>query len=182
VVWAGTNAEAVLESSDRLVATPRDPRRLDDLVNKFGERVRVVSLDVADDSAAQVAVQVALDAFVRLDVVVYNAGFGDIAPFGQLSAERFRAVIDTQQLLRSKEGYIRATPGYTRLHQILNARSFQSGFAQVSLPDGPSFLTIPPNTTDVQTPEFAEQSVKLVAADPLGSRPTHCCASFYPAF
>ena len=88
-------AEAVLESGDRLVATARDPRRLDDLVNKFGERVRAVSLDVADESAAQAAVQVALDAFGRLDVVVNNAGFGDIAPFEQLSAERFKAVIAT---------------------------------------------------------------------------------------
>ena len=88
-------AEAVLESGDRLVATARDPRRLDDLVNKFGERVRAVSLDVADENAAQAAVQVALDAFGRLDVVVNNAGFGDIAPFEQLSAERFKAVIDT---------------------------------------------------------------------------------------
>src|ERR1700675_3488080 len=88
-------AEAVLESGDRLVATARDPRRLDDLVNIFGERVRAVSLDVADESAAQAAVQVGLDAFGRLDVVVNNAGFGDIAPFEQLSAERFKAVIDT---------------------------------------------------------------------------------------
>src|SRR5271168_162290 len=88
-------AEAVLESGDRLVATARDPRRLDDLVNRFGERVRAVALDVADESASQAAVQVALDAFGRLDVVVNNAGFGDIAPFEQLSAERFKAVIDT---------------------------------------------------------------------------------------
>src|SRR5258708_4750934 len=88
-------AEAVLESGDRLVATARDPGRLDDLVNRFGERVRGVSLDVADESAAQAAVQAALDAFGRLDVVVNNAGFGDIAPFEQLSAERFKAVIDT---------------------------------------------------------------------------------------
>lgn len=88
-------AEAVLESGDRLVATARDPKRLDDLVNKFGERVRAVSLDVADESAAQAAVQVALDAFGCLDVVVNNAGFGDIAPFEQLSSERFKAVIDT---------------------------------------------------------------------------------------
>ena len=87
-------ADAVLESGDRLVATARDPRRLDDLVSKFGERVRAFSLDVADESAAQAAVQVALDAFGRLDVVVNNAGFGDIAPFEQLSAERFKAVMD----------------------------------------------------------------------------------------
>src|ERR1700729_4254041 len=88
-------AEAVLESGDQLVATARDPKRLDDLVKKFGERVRAVALDVADESASQAAVQVALDAFGRLDVVVNNAGFGDIAPFEQLSTERFKAVMDT---------------------------------------------------------------------------------------
>ncbi len=83
-------AEAVLESGDRLVATARDPRRLDDLVEKFGAQVRSVPLDVADESAAQAAVQVALDAFGRLDVVVNNAGFGDIAPFEQLSGRGSR--------------------------------------------------------------------------------------------
>src|SRR6266403_518048 len=31
----------------------------------------------------------------RLDVVVNNAGYADIAPFEQLSAERFKAVVDT---------------------------------------------------------------------------------------
>jgi NADP-dependent 3-hydroxy acid dehydrogenase YdfG len=67
-------AEAVLESGGRQVATARDPRRLDDLVNKFGERVCAVSLDVEDESAAQAALQVALDAFGRLDVVVNTPG------------------------------------------------------------------------------------------------------------
>jgi hypothetical protein len=49
----------VLESGDRLVATARDPRRLDDLVNRFGERVRAAPLDVADESAAQVVLRLA---------------------------------------------------------------------------------------------------------------------------
>jgi NADP-dependent 3-hydroxy acid dehydrogenase YdfG len=31
-------AEAVLESGDRLVATARDPHRLEDLVKKFGDQ------------------------------------------------------------------------------------------------------------------------------------------------
>jgi NAD(P)-dependent dehydrogenase (short-subunit alcohol dehydrogenase family) len=40
-------------------------------------------------------VQGAVGAFGRLDVVVNNAGYGDVAPFEQLSSERFKAVVDT---------------------------------------------------------------------------------------
>jgi NAD(P)-dependent dehydrogenase (short-subunit alcohol dehydrogenase family) len=88
-------AEAVLASGDRLVATARDPRRLEDLVAKYGDQVRTAPLDVADEAAAYAAVRTAVDAFGRLDVVVNNAGYGDIAPFEQLSPERFKALIDT---------------------------------------------------------------------------------------
>ena len=88
-------AEAVLASGDRLVATARDPRRLAELVEKYGDQVRTAPLDVADEEAAYAAVQVAVDAFGRLDVVVNNAGYGDIALFEQVSSERFKAVVDT---------------------------------------------------------------------------------------
>src|SRR5205809_6238620 len=88
-------AEAVLAAGHRLVATARDPRRLEDFVNKYGDQIRMAPLDVTDEKAAQASVQMAVDAFGRLDVVVNNAGYGDIAPFEQLSSERFKAVIDT---------------------------------------------------------------------------------------
>jgi NAD(P)-dependent dehydrogenase (short-subunit alcohol dehydrogenase family) len=88
-------AEAVLASGARLVATAREPRRLDDLVKKYGDRVRTASLDVADEEGAKSAVSAAVEAFGRLDVVVNNAGYGDVAPFEQLSSERFKAVMDT---------------------------------------------------------------------------------------
>ena len=88
-------AEAVLASGDRLVATARDPRRLEDLVEKYGDQVRSAPLDVADEDAAHAAVRVAAGAFGRLDVVVNNAGYGDIAPFEQVSSERFKALVDT---------------------------------------------------------------------------------------
>jgi len=46
-------------------------------------------------SLARTALQTAVAAFGSLDVVVNRAGYGDIAPFEKLSAERFKAVMDT---------------------------------------------------------------------------------------
>jgi NADP-dependent 3-hydroxy acid dehydrogenase YdfG len=70
----GNIAAAVLASGDRLVATARDPRRLEDLVKKYGDQVRTAPLDVADEDAAYAAVQAAVDVFGRLDVLVNNGG------------------------------------------------------------------------------------------------------------
>lgn len=88
-------AEAVLEAGHQLVGTARNPAQLDDLVQKYGDRVRAVALDVTDPAAARDAVQVALDAFGRLDVVVNNAGYANLASVEDITAEDFRAQVDT---------------------------------------------------------------------------------------
>jgi NAD(P)-dependent dehydrogenase (short-subunit alcohol dehydrogenase family) len=88
-------AEAVLASGDRLMATARDPQRLTDLTDRYGKHVSTAPLDVADETAARTAVARAVDVFGRLDVLVNNAGYGDTAPFEQVSSERFRALIET---------------------------------------------------------------------------------------
>src|SRR5467141_454458 len=88
-------SEAVLASGDSLVATAREPKRLADLLEKYGDRVRTIALDVTDEKGCEIAVEKAVEAFGSLDVVVNNAGYGDIAPFEQMASERFKAVIDT---------------------------------------------------------------------------------------
>ncbi|AIO38995.1 SDR family NAD(P)-dependent oxidoreductase [Burkholderia sp. AU19243] len=88
-------AEAVLAAGDRLVAGARDPERLADLVERYGERVLPVALDVTDEAAAAHAVTAARDAFGRIDVLVNNAGYGHTAPFEQMGGDDFRAQIET---------------------------------------------------------------------------------------
>ena len=87
--------EAALAAGHRVVATARDPGRLADLVQRFGDQVRTARVDVTDESAARDAVQTAVSAFGRLDVVVNNAGFGQIAPFEQVRDADFRALVET---------------------------------------------------------------------------------------
>jgi NAD(P)-dependent dehydrogenase (short-subunit alcohol dehydrogenase family) len=91
-------AEAVLAAGHQLVATARKPEQLSDLVTKYGDQVRAVPLDVTDYAAAQAAVQAAVDAFGRLDVVVNNAGYANFASVEDITIEDFREQIDTNLL------------------------------------------------------------------------------------
>jgi NAD(P)-dependent dehydrogenase (short-subunit alcohol dehydrogenase family) len=88
-------ADAALAAGDNVVAGARRTEELEPLVKQYGERIKPVRLEVRDEAAAKAAVQWAVDSFGRLDVLVNNAGYGQFAPFEQMSAEDFKSVVDT---------------------------------------------------------------------------------------
>ena len=83
-VWV----EAALERGDRVVATARDVRALDDLVARYGAAILPLPLDVTDKDAAIDSMARAHDFLGSLDVVVNNAGYGLFGMVEEVSEEQ----------------------------------------------------------------------------------------------
>jgi NAD(P)-dependent dehydrogenase (short-subunit alcohol dehydrogenase family) len=80
--------EAVLKYGDRVVATARQPEQLRDLVDLYpAASVKTVRLDVTNPQEVRNAVNLALDAFGQIDVLVNNAGYGSIGALEEVSEE-----------------------------------------------------------------------------------------------
>jgi NAD(P)-dependent dehydrogenase (short-subunit alcohol dehydrogenase family) len=88
-------AIAALERGDKVAATARDTATLDDLVERFGDALLPIQLDVTDHDADFAAVKQAHDHFGRLDIVVNNAGYGHFGFIEELTEAEARAQIET---------------------------------------------------------------------------------------
>lgn len=87
-------SEAVLSAGHSLVATARNPDSLADLVSRYGDQILPVALDVTDPDAAQAAVSLGVERFGRLDVLVNNAGYANLASVEDMTLPDFRAQVD----------------------------------------------------------------------------------------
>ncbi|WP_248799806.1 oxidoreductase [Pseudomonas sp. MWU13-2105] len=164
-------AEAVLAAGERLVATAREPQRLDDLAARYGDQVRVVALDVTDAAAAEAAVQEAVNAFGRLDVLVNNAGYGHLAPFEQTEAEAFRAEVETNffgvvNVTRAALPVMRAQ----RSGHILQISSVGGRLGMPGLSAYQAAKWAVGGFTEVVAQEVAPLGIKICAVEPGGMR------------
>jgi NAD(P)-dependent dehydrogenase (short-subunit alcohol dehydrogenase family) len=88
-------ATAALERGESVAATARDTASLDDLADRFGDRLLPLQLDVTDRDGVQAAVAAAHERFGRLDVVVNNAGYGQFGMIEEISEAEARAQFET---------------------------------------------------------------------------------------
>ncbi|MDT5336720.1 MAG: hypothetical protein QOD90_2225 [Mycobacterium sp.] len=86
---------AALKAGDAVAATARRPDQLADLVSEYGDGILPLQLDVTDAHAAQAAVTAARNRFGRIDVVVNNAGYANVAPIETGDDGDFRAQFET---------------------------------------------------------------------------------------
>lgn len=86
---------AALERGDKVAATARTISSLDDLVEKYGDAILPIALDVTDREADFAAVKQAHEKFGRLDVVINNAGYGQFGFIEELSEAEARDQMET---------------------------------------------------------------------------------------
>ncbi|MBO9623167.1 MAG: SDR family NAD(P)-dependent oxidoreductase [Sphingomonas sp.] len=87
--------EAILDAGDNLLATARDPQQLLGLGDGRPGQLATARLDVTNEEEAHAAVAAAIARFGALDVLVNNAGYGDIGSVEDTPIAAFRQQIAT---------------------------------------------------------------------------------------
>jgi NAD(P)-dependent dehydrogenase (short-subunit alcohol dehydrogenase family) len=78
-------ATTALAAGDTVVATARRPEQAPEALTAYGDRVLVLPLDLTDPASIEAAVAGAVERFGRIDVLVNNAGYGELGAFEEIS-------------------------------------------------------------------------------------------------
>jgi NAD(P)-dependent dehydrogenase (short-subunit alcohol dehydrogenase family) len=88
-------AKLVLERGWRAVVTARDPSKLADLAEGYGDRALALQLDVTDRKQIADVVAKSQKHFGRIDALVNNAGYGYLAAIEEGEDDAVRAMFET---------------------------------------------------------------------------------------
>lgn len=106
----------LLEKGDTVVGTVRNPKKVEDLIQKYPETFDCEILDVTDVPAVQKTVKDAFSKHGRIDVVVSNAGYGLFGCVEELTDEEINHIIATNltgsiHLIKTALPYLRKQGG-----------------------------------------------------------------------
>lgn len=88
-------AEALLQRGDKVVATARNVNALDDLVNKYGDNILPLQLNVNNREAGFAAIAKAKAHFGGIDVLINNAGYGLFGTVEETTEQEAREQMET---------------------------------------------------------------------------------------
>ncbi|WP_193046530.1 SDR family NAD(P)-dependent oxidoreductase [Mycolicibacterium baixiangningiae] len=170
-------AEAALEAGDRVVLTARRPAELHTWARAYGDRVRVVPLDVTDADQVREAVAAAED-FGGIDVLVNNAGRGWYGSIEGMADSDVRAMFELNffavlSVIRAALPGMRARGG----GWIVNMSSVagMSGVTGFGYYSATKFAV--ESVTEVLREEVAPFGIKVMAVEP-GAFRTRAYAGF----
>jgi NADP-dependent 3-hydroxy acid dehydrogenase YdfG len=164
-------AKAALEHGDLVVATARDTSTVADLATGFPGTALPVRLDVRDEAAAVAAVNAAVDAFGRIDVVVNNAGYALVGSVEGTSDRQARDMFDTGFF--GALNIMRATLPVLRRQRSGHVLQISSIFGQMSFPGTGMLAAVKQalgGATQAMSAELAPLGIKFTQLEPGGLR------------
>ncbi|WDZ98221.1 oxidoreductase [Herbaspirillum sp. WKF16] len=163
--------ETALAAGHQVVAAARTPAQLDELAQRHPGRLLPVALDVTDRAAIGAAVAQAIDVFGRIDVLVNNAGYGQMLPFEQMEDSDFRAQIDTN--LYGVVDVTRAVLPFMRERRSGHIINVSSVGGRIGVPGMSAYQAAKwavGGFTEVLAMETAPLGIKVTAIEPGGMR------------
>jgi NAD(P)-dependent dehydrogenase (short-subunit alcohol dehydrogenase family) len=163
--------EAVLANGDKVVATARNPKQLDDLVAQYPAQLYPIQLDVTNHDQVYDAVANAIAHFGRIDVLVNNAGFGIIGAAEAFTDEQVRSQLDTNlyaviEITRAVLPYMRKQ-GNGRILQV-SSLGGRVGNAGVSIYQAAKFGVS--GFTEALAEEVRDLGILVTSVEPGGFR------------
>lgn len=85
---------AALDAGEFVIGTARRPERFNDLVHRYGDRFTALAHDVRDTDRAPEIIRQAFDLTGRIDVLVNNAGGGQVGTAEEIGDADLRDMLD----------------------------------------------------------------------------------------
>jgi NADP-dependent 3-hydroxy acid dehydrogenase YdfG len=164
-------AKAALEHGDLVVATARDTSTVADLATGFPGAALPVRLDVRDEAETVAAVNAAVNAFGRIDVVVNNAGYALVGSVEGTSDRQARDMFDTGFF--GALNIMRATLPVLRRQRSGHVLQISSIFGQMSFPGTGMLAAVKQalgGATQAMSAELAPLGIKFTQLEPGGLR------------
>lgn len=163
--------EAALAAGHHVVAGVRSVSALDDLAAREPERLAVVQLDVTDDEQVRGAIDTAIQRWGRVDVLVNNAEYANMAAVEDVDVDDFRAQVETNFF-----GVVRLTQAVLplmrrqRAGHIIQISSVGGRLARPGLAAYQSSKWAVTGYSGVLAQEVAPLGIKVTVLEPGGMR------------
>ncbi|WP_088834797.1 SDR family NAD(P)-dependent oxidoreductase [Paenibacillus tyrfis] len=162
-------ASTALQHGDCVIATARNLASLEELSVKYEDRVFTLKLDVTDAEEVQAAVQKGFSHFGRIDVLVNNAGYANVASIEDVGIHDFQNQVATNFF-----GVVYMTKAVLPIMReqkqgsIVNISSIGGRFGSAGLGAYQSSKFAVNGFTEVLAKEVAAFGIKVTTVEPGG--------------
>src|SRR5882757_5922687 len=160
-------AEAALAAGDQVVAAVRNPDSMAALRTTFGDRITSVQFDARDTAEAADLVQVAVEHYGQLDVVVNNAGRAIVGAAEEVTDTQLRDLMDLHlfgpaALVRAALPVMRAQGGGTIVQ--MSSQGGRASFPGVSTYSASKFAL--EGWSEALAGEVAPFGIRVILVEP----------------